>query len=117
METVNISKTVGIFFCNPYSLLEQIMKNKFALIMSIAISAFSIQSQAGDNLCDVNLQNIDDILHTAGQNLGGGKVNNLEQVKIEAMKAKEAGNIDKCIALTQRAITNIDNSTMGGGRN
>ncbi|WP_027921779.1 hypothetical protein [Pseudomonas sp. URMO17WK12:I12] len=93
------------------------MKNKFALIISIAISIFSIQSQAADNLCDVNLQSIDDVIHTAGQNLGGSAINNLEQVKKEAMEAKKAGNIDKCIALTQRAITSIGNSTMGGGRN
>lgn len=93
------------------------MKYKTALIISIAISVLSIQSQAADNLCDVNLQSIDDVIHTAGQNLGGDRVKNLEQVKKEAMEAKKVGDIDKCIALTQRAITNIGNSTMGGGRN
>ncbi|MGY2337703.1 hypothetical protein ACW9HW_00435 [Pseudomonas sp. SDO5532_S415] len=93
------------------------MKNKFALIISIAISIFSIQSQASDNLCDVNLQSIDDVLHTAGQNLGGGVVNNLENAKKEAIEAKNAGDINKCIAVTQRAITSIGNSSMGGGRN
>lgn len=93
------------------------MKNKTSLIISIAISVLSIQSQAADNLCDVNLQSIDDVIHTAGQNLGGDRVKNLEQVKKEAMEAKKVGDIDKCIALTQRAITNIGNSTMGGGRN
>ena len=116
-ETANVAKTAETFFCNPYLLLEQIMKNKFSLIMSIAISVFSIQSQAADNLCDVNIQSIDDVIHTAGQNLGGGVVKNLEQVKQEAMEAKKAGDNDKCVALTQRAITNIGNSTMGGGRN
>lgn len=71
-ETVNAAKTTETFFRNLYLLLEQIMKNKFPLIMSIAISVFSIQSQAADNLCDVNLQSIDDVIHTAGQNLGVG---------------------------------------------
>lgn len=90
------------------------MKHKSALILSTVISIFSLQSYAADNLCDVNLQKIDEVLHTAGQN-GGGVTKNLEQTKKEAMEAKKAGDIDKCIGLTQSALNGVENTSMGGG--
>ncbi|AMB85483.1 hypothetical protein AWM79_09295 [Pseudomonas agarici] len=91
------------------------MRYKFALLASIAISVFSIQSHAADNLCDLNLEKIDEVLVTASQNLEGGATDNLKQAKKEALAAKKAGDIDKCINLTQRVLSNAENSTMGGG--
>lgn len=92
------------------------MKYKSVLILSTLISIFSLQSQAADNLCDLNLQKIDDVLHTAGQNLGGGVMSNLEQAKKDAMEAKKSGDIDKCISITARVLNSAENSSMGGGR-
>ena len=93
------------------------MKHTPALILSTAISLFSLQSHAADTLCDVNIQRIDEALRTAGQNFGGGATNNLKQTKIEAMEAKKAGDINKCVALTQRALSTAENTSMGGGGN
>ncbi|MCP1496910.1 hypothetical protein J2Y86_001617 [Pseudomonas migulae] len=91
------------------------MKHKSALILSTAIAIFSLQSYAADNLCDVNIEKIDEALLTAGQNLGGGATNNLKQTKKEAMEAKKAGDIDKCVGLTQRALVGAENTSMGAG--
>lgn len=91
------------------------MKHKSALILSTAISIFSLQSHAADTLCDVNLQKIDKILNMAGQNFGKDVTNNLKQTKKEAMEAKKAGDIDKCVGLTQRALSSAENTSMGGG--
>ncbi|WP_417663417.1 hypothetical protein [Pseudomonas sp.] len=91
------------------------MINKTALFLSLSISAFSIQSRADTTLCDINLQKIDDLLLTAGQNLVGGTAKKLEQAKENALEAKKAGDTNKCINLTQRALVGADNRSMGGG--
>ncbi|WP_445672045.1 hypothetical protein [Pseudomonas inefficax] len=88
---------------------------KLALTLFVVTSVVSIPSYAAENLCDVNLRKIDNMLHAAGQKLGGGIGGDLKQAKIDGMKAKEDGDIDKCIALTLRVLTRTENASMGGG--
>lgn len=93
------------------------MKYKSMLVASIAVSIFSIQSQAAETLCDINLQKLDEVLLTATQRFGADTTNYLTQTRKEAMEAQEAGDIDKCIGFTQQALSRFENASMGGGGN
>lgn len=75
--------------------------------LGLFIVAFVIASPlfAADDLCAVNLQKISDLKQTAV--MGQPQLGQIQQDRMEAEKAQKAGDKEKCIALTNRALKKI----------
>ncbi|MBA5708667.1 hypothetical protein DT037_16570 [Pseudomonas fulva] len=81
----------------------------FAAATLLASPAF-----AADDLCALNLQKINDSMATAGATSEGLKTQIDEEVT-KAKAAQAAGNDKDCIAITQKAITLLQNTNKGSG--
>ncbi|MGJ7475005.1 hypothetical protein ACSFEV_14645 [Pseudomonas fulva] len=81
----------------------------FAAATLLASPAF-----AADDLCALNLQKINDSMATAGATSEGLKTQIDEEVT-KAKAAQAAGNDKDCIAITQKAITMLQNTNKGSG--
>nr|WP_314481092.1 hypothetical protein [uncultured Pseudomonas sp.] len=81
----------------------------FAAATLLASPAF-----AADDLCALNLQKINDSMATAGATSEGLKTQIDEEVT-KAKAAQAAGNDKDCIAITQKALTMLQNTNKGSG--
>jgi len=82
----------------------------FAAATLLASPAFAAEK----DLCALNLQEINDTMATAGATSEGLKT----QIDDEVTKAKDAqakGNDKDCIAITQKALTTLQNTNKGSG--
>ncbi|MCU1720692.1 MULTISPECIES: hypothetical protein [Pseudomonas] len=82
------------------------------LFMSAALLASPVF--AADDLCAANLQKIDDqaaTLSTTSENLA----KSVKEQTDDARAAQAAGNDKDCIALTTKALKDLEDSTKGGG--
>ncbi|MBV6826652.1 hypothetical protein [Pseudomonas sp. PD9R] len=60
---------------------------------------------AADDLCSINLQKIKDLKQTAV--MGQPQLGEIQQDRMDAEKAQKAGQTQKCIDLTNRALKKI----------
>ncbi len=68
---------------------------------------------AAEDLCGANLQTIKDAQVSSGTNLSADTKAELEKTQADAIAAQKAGNDKECIALTEKAITQL--KTLGSG--
>jgi len=59
---------------------------------------------AADDLCDVNLQKIDDTMTTSSATLGQPLEGQVKDLQKEAMTAKASGDTEACIAASGQAL-------------
>lgn len=81
------------------------------LFMTAALLASPVF--AADDLCSANLQKIDDQLTTMTATSESLATSVKEQAD-DARAAKAAGNDKDCIALTTKALKDLDDTTKGG---
>ncbi|MFJ4374192.1 hypothetical protein ACIP1T_16510 [Pseudomonas japonica] len=82
------------------------------LFMTAALLASPVF--AADDLCTTNLQKIDDQLASLGAT-SEDLVKSVKEQADDARAAKTAGNDKDCIALTTKALQDLQNTTKGGG--
>lgn len=81
------------------------------LFMSAALLASPVF--AADDLCSANLQKIDDQLTTMTAT-SESMVKSVKEQADDARAAQKAGNDKDCIALTTKALKDLDDTTKGG---
>ena len=81
------------------------------LFMSAALLASPVF--AADDLCSANLQKIDDQLTTMTAT-SESMANSVKEQADDARAAQKAGNDKDCIALTTKALKDLDDTTKGG---
>lgn len=69
---------------------------------------------AAEDLCEANLQKIDDQLASLGAT-SEEMVNSIKDQAKDARAAKAAHNDKDCIAITTKALQDLQNTTKGGG--
>jgi len=69
---------------------------------------------AADDLCSANLQKIDDHLATVGAT-SEDLIKSVKEQADDARAAQTAGNDKDCIALTTKALQDLENTTKGEG--
>ena len=79
----------------------------FALVGLVATPLF-----AADDLCTINLQKLSDYKATAST-LGQPLLGQIHNARVEAQKAQAAGDTQKCISLTNKALQDVVNSQKG----
>lgn len=82
------------------------------LFMTAALLASPVF--AADDLCSGNLQKIDDQL-TSLSATSEDLVKSVKEQADDARAAQAAGNDKNCIALTTKALKDLEDSTKGGG--
>jgi len=90
---------------------EKHMK-RTALVFAAALMTSPVF--AASDLCDVNLQKIDDGMTTA-PTLGEPMKSEVAELKAEAMKARDAGDEKACIAASGKALQMMKAPGDGGG--
>lgn len=81
------------------------------LFMTAALLASPVF--AADDLCDANLQKIDDHMATMTAT-SEDLVKSVKEQTDDARAAKAAGNEKDCIALTTKVLDQLDKTTRGG---
>lgn len=82
------------------------------LFMTAALLASPVF--AADDLCASNLQKIDDQLATVGAT-SEDLIKSVKEQAADARAAQTAGNDKDCIALTTKALQDLENTTKGEG--
>lgn len=67
---------------------------------------------AADDMCTINLQKLSDYKATAST-LGQPLLGQIHDARVEAQKAQAAGDTQKCISLTNKALQDVVNSQKG----
>lgn len=67
---------------------------------------------AADDLCTLNLQKLSDYKATAST-MGQPLLGQIHDARVEAQKAQAAGDTQKCISLTNKALQDVVNSQKG----
>jgi hypothetical protein len=99
----------------PNLLTEEKYMKRTALVFAAALMTSPVF--AASDLCDVNLQKINDGMTTSSSTLGEPMKTQLSELKAEAEKAREAGDEKGCIAASGKALQMLRAPGDGGGSN
>ena len=81
-------------------------------VMFLLASLVATPLFAADDLCTVNLKKLSDYKATAST-LGQPLLDQIRDTRIEAQKAQAAGDTQKCINLTNKALQDVVNTQKG----
>lgn len=80
---------------------------KFALLAAAALIASPAAFAADKDLCQLNLQEIDDNMATSQATLGEPARGTVEELVSQARQAQQAGNTEECIAHSTKALQEV----------
>ncbi|GAB6389005.1 MULTISPECIES: hypothetical protein [Pseudomonadaceae] len=80
---------------------------KFALLAAAALIASPAAFAADKDLCQLNLQEIDDLMATNQATLGEPARSEAEELVGQARQAQQAGDTETCIAHTTKALQEL----------
>ncbi|AYC31627.1 hypothetical protein D3880_04125 [Pseudomonas cavernae] len=84
---------------------------RFAMLIVAALLTAPVFAA---DLCDINLQKLEDALATQAPN-GDTATQQVEQLKAKAEEAKVVGDTEGCINNSNKALQVLENSDKGGG--
>lgn len=80
---------------------------KFALLAAAALIASPAAFAADKNLCQLNLQEIDDLMATNQATLGEPARTEVEDLVKQARQAQQSGKTEDCIAHSTKALQEL----------
>lgn len=80
---------------------------KFALLAAAALIASPAAFAADKDLCQINMQEIDDNMTTNEATLGEPARSQVEELVGQARQAQTAGNTEECIAHSTKALQEL----------
>lgn len=80
---------------------------KFALLAVAALIASPAAFAADKDLCQLNMQEIDDSMTTNQATLGEPARSEIEELVSQAKQAQQAGNTEECIAHSTKALQDL----------
>lgn len=80
---------------------------KFALLAAAALIASPAAFAADKDLCQLNLQEIDDNMATNQATLGEPARGTIEELIGQARQAQQSGNTEECIAHSTKALQEL----------
>ena len=87
---------------------------KFALLAAAALIASPAAFAADKNLCELNLQEIEDNMTTNQATLGTPVRTQVEDLVKKARQAKQAGDTEACIAQSTKALQQLEGPGSSG---
>lgn len=80
---------------------------KFALLAAVALISSPAAFAADKDLCEINMQEIDDNMATSMTSLGEPARSEVEELVKQAREAKDAGNTEECIVHSTKALQEL----------
>lgn len=80
---------------------------KFALLAAVALIASPAAFATEKDLCEINMQEIDDNMATTMTTLGEPARSQVEDYVKQAREAKQAGNTEDCIVHSTKALQEL----------
>ncbi len=80
---------------------------KFALLAAVALLASPAAFAAEKDLCEINMQEIEDNMATTLTTLGEPARSQIEEHVKQAREAKQAGNTEECIVHSTKALQEL----------
>jgi hypothetical protein len=87
---------------------------KFALLAAAALIASPAAFAADKNLCQLNMQEIEDDMATSRATLGEPRRSEVEELIKQARQAQQSGDTETCIAHTTKALQELEGPGSSG---
>jgi len=87
---------------------------RFAILATGILLASPAAFAADMNLCETNLQEIDDNMTTTMVTLGEPAKGQIEELVVQARQAQQGGNIEDCIAHSTKALQQLEGPGSSG---